>query len=32
MRHSVRDLRVLKVPLQIEKVFADAFDIAVLLL
>ena len=31
MRDSVRDLCVLKVPLQIEDVFANAFDIAMLL-
>ena len=30
-RDSMRDLRTLQVPLQIEKVFADAFDIAMLL-
>ena len=31
MRDRVRDLRTLQVPLQIENVFADAFDIAMLL-
>ena len=30
MRDSVRDLRALQVPLQIEKIFANAFDLAML--
>src|SRR5215469_228057 len=31
MRHSMRDPRALKIPLQIENVFANVFDIAMLL-